>query len=358
MNKIVHLITTLERGGAEKQLLVLVREQLKLGYEVEIYPLKGQVELKNDFENLGAVVNCDLLQQTFFKQIIFLKKNLSLTDSYIHAHLPKSELLSAFSFPKGSFVTTRHNSEEFWPRKPKLISILLSRFVSNKSAATIAISASVRKYLFKNFEISKKKEVPVVYYGYESAKTVSKKRKQRDLFIAGTIARVVPQKDYVTLLHSFQYASQRIPNLELQIVGTGYLESEMKKICIKLGIQDKVIWLGRISDVDTFLKNLDLFILTSEYEGFGLVLLEALAANLPILATNTSAIPEVLGSKYDGLCEKGNIVDFGSKLTELALGNMKLTLLNQLDDRLQIFEPYLMSKKIETIYKEKIYVSN
>ena len=54
MNKIVHLITTLERGGAEKQLLVLVREQLKLGYEVEIYPLKGQVELKNDFEKINC----------------------------------------------------------------------------------------------------------------------------------------------------------------------------------------------------------------------------------------------------------------------------------------------------------------
>ena len=75
--KIIHLITTIERGGAEKQLLTLVREQVKSGLGVEVFFLKGAPELKQEFENCGAAVNQILLKKSFIQQINILKKQLN-----------------------------------------------------------------------------------------------------------------------------------------------------------------------------------------------------------------------------------------------------------------------------------------
>ena len=95
--RIINLITTIERGGAEKQLLTLVREQVKSGLGVEVFYLKGAPELKHEFENCGAAVNQILLKKSFIQQIIILKKQLNQHKTPVHAHLPKSELLASLS---------------------------------------------------------------------------------------------------------------------------------------------------------------------------------------------------------------------------------------------------------------------
>jgi hypothetical protein len=154
--KIIHLITTIERGGAEKQLLTLIREQIRLGLDVEIFYLKGESDLKLQFEDCGAIVNQSLLNKSFAKQIWILRKYLNKDKSPLHAHLPKSELIAAFSCPKSKFIFTRHNSEAFWPSAPKFISNFLSRFVSSRSAYAICISNAVKKFIIQRGELSKK----------------------------------------------------------------------------------------------------------------------------------------------------------------------------------------------------------
>jgi predicted oxidoreductase len=99
-NKVTHLITTIERGGAEKQLLTLASEQVQSGLKVEVFFLKGKPDLKNEFEESGVEVNNLLVGKSFLKQIFLLSKHLRKNPSPVHAHLPKSELLASIVVQK------------------------------------------------------------------------------------------------------------------------------------------------------------------------------------------------------------------------------------------------------------------
>ena len=104
--KVTHLITTIERGGAEKQLLTLASEQVQSGLNVVVLYLKGKPDLRNEFEESGVEVNDLLVGKSFLKQIFLLSKYLRKNPSPVHAHLPKSELLAAIVVTKKYLVFT------------------------------------------------------------------------------------------------------------------------------------------------------------------------------------------------------------------------------------------------------------
>lgn len=95
--KICHYITTISRGGAENQLLLLVENQIKSGNQVTVVPLKGNLDLYANFIELGAKVEKKLLDKKFILQIIkmFITNNRKF--DVHHAHLPQAELLLSFS---------------------------------------------------------------------------------------------------------------------------------------------------------------------------------------------------------------------------------------------------------------------
>ena len=173
MNKsrIVHLITTIERGGAEKQLLILTQEQVAQNLDVEIFYLKGIPELKEEFERIGAKVNSSLANQSFFGQVRKFRRIQRSNNFFIHTHLPQAELVAALSCKKKSFVISRHNFEPFWPSKPRFISTLLSRYVSSRAAHVVAISHAIKNYLLISNEVPKNLKITVVYYGLNNQRT-------------------------------------------------------------------------------------------------------------------------------------------------------------------------------------------
>ena len=241
-----------------------------------------------------------------------MKKNLSP----IHAHLPKSELLAAIAVPNKYFIFSRHNAEPFWPGGPQVISNLLSKYVCKRASQGIAISNAVKSYLIERGEIPNGYKIDVVYYGFEKDILTNSvglnlitdlMNSQNSNYKIGTIGRLVPQKDYPTLLNAFSNVLESVPNIELYVVGEGYLQKDLIDLSKSLGINDKVNWLGKTQYIKEFLSKIDLFILPSKYEGFGLVLLEAMVAKKPIIAANNSSIPEVLGKSYDGLFSTGDI---------------------------------------------------
>jgi glycosyltransferase involved in cell wall biosynthesis len=117
-----------------------------------------------------------------------------------------------------------------------------------------------------------------------------------------------------------------------------------------MGLESSVHFLGRTSKITEFLSGLDVFILSSTYEGFGMVLLEAMDAGIPIVASRNSAIPEVLGTDFPGLCETGNHEDFSNKILMLNNPDYRDRVLHMQEARLASFGAQIMAQKISNIY--------
>jgi glycosyltransferase involved in cell wall biosynthesis len=359
--KIVHIITTICRGGAETQLLTLVRKQIELGYEVSIYYLKDDPELEPDFASAGANVNGILVGKNFLQQVLLFRQSLQELNSIIHAHLPKSELIASLAKSNNQFLISRHNSEPFYPGAPKFVSRLLSNWVSFRSFGCISISNTVKNYLTENRELLDSRNHWVVEYGFNSNfyKLKYKPKVSSDSeFTIGTVARLVPQKDLPTLIKGFAVYLANNDAARLLIVGLGSEEAKLKKLAEVLEISEKVNWVDRTSNVYDVMSTLDIFCLTSKYEGFGLVLLEAMQAEIPIVAANNSAIVEVLGEKYPFLFRTSDQSDLVEKLEQLSNPQHRDEAIKYLKIRLTLFSPEIMANKIDAIYVESLSRAN
>ena len=360
IKKIIHIITTIERGGAETQLLTLAQKQIERKNEVEIFYLKGKPELANNFKEIGVSINSTLANKSLIIQIFLFRHFIYKNDFIVHAHLPQAELVAVSACKNKRFVITRHNFEPFWPNKPRVISILLSRYTSNRAASVIAISNAIKEYSLASREISKKINISIVHYGFamtnskvtNEAQIVHPELENSNSFKIGTIGRLVPGKNYFTMLSSIKLILEKIPNTKFFIVGTGKSELELKILCKKMHIDSNVIWLGKTAHVQEFLRKIDLFIFASYGEGFGLALLEAMQANKPILAPDNSAIPEVLGVGYPGLYPTGDHKLLANKILYVNSGSKSVNeLISGFKSQLKLFDSEIMADKIIQAYE-------
>lgn len=139
-----------------------------------------------------------------------------------------------------------------------------------------------------------------------------------DSFVFGILGRLVKAKDHETLIHAFALAKPKCPNAKLVIIGEGELEPALRIQIKQLDLEKDVILTGFLPKAPYLLKALDVFVLSSIKEAFGRVLLEAMIAKVPIIATKTNGIPEVIG-------DSGFLVD---KMNPSQLAENMLTLYN------------------------------
>ena len=116
-----------------------------------------------------------------------------------------------------------------------------------------------------------------------------------DSLVIGNVGRLHPDKDQATLLAGFAKALPNLPEgVLLAIAGSGPLENSLKTQATNLGIADHVRFLGQVPNIRRLFSAFDLFVLSSDHEPFGMVLLEAMAAGAPVLATDCGGAPEVV----------------------------------------------------------------
>ncbi|MGH8465275.1 MAG: glycosyltransferase, partial [Pseudomonas sp.] len=114
-------------------------------------------------------------------------------------------------------------------------------------------------------------------------------------WIVGNVGRLHPDKDQATLLRGFAQALPNLPSgARLAILGKGRLEQSLKTLAAELGIAAQVDFLGQVPDARRYFKAFDAFALSSDHEPFGMVLLEAMVAGVPVLATACGGAIEVV----------------------------------------------------------------
>ena len=116
-----------------------------------------------------------------------------------------------------------------------------------------------------------------------------------DGFIVGNVGRLHPDKDQATLIRGFATALPNLPaDSQLVIMGKGRLEQDLKALANELGVGEQVLFLGQVPDARRYFRAFDVFALSSDHEPFGMVLLEAMAAGVPLLATACGGAKEVV----------------------------------------------------------------
>jgi glycosyltransferase involved in cell wall biosynthesis len=316
MLKVLHVITTADRGGAENQLLILVEEQVKSGIDVEVLCLKGSVELESNFSYLGVPLLKQFINKNFVAQVFgFLSLIHKRRYSIIHAHLPRAELVSLLGYVFIPRVVTRHNSEPFYPGAIKWFSSFLSIVSCCMARYTIFITEAVRKFALEHNEILPHCKSTVIHYGIQESKV----RKGRIRFRIGkelrvlTIGRLVIQKDILTQVKAIAHLNKK--NVYLDIVGDGPQRDALSYEIERRSLTANIRLLGRIKNSKKFMGEYDLFVLSSIYEGFGLVLLEALSQNIPIFCSDIPTSREILGNHFSCFFPPGDYI-YLSKLLE------------------------------------------
>ena len=312
--KVLHVITTINLGGAENHLVDLIEAQVKAGLQVGVAYLKGDGYWSKLLKKKGVgvfplnVTNMSLIYK--FSKLSKIIKDFN--PDLVHAHMPPAELMTRLAiqpYPSMPLIISKHNDEPF---APGFKNFLLGSWVASRAKKVICISSAVYRYMQTNLSLSCSK-LKLVYYAVDVEKFASAVPAQdisrpEGHLVFGTVARLTAQKSLNTLIEAFALFNKKQKSI-LHIVGTGELENELKELCAKLGVVDKIVWHGKRNDIPSVIKRFDVFILPSIYEGFGLVLLEAMAAEVPIIASNVSAIPEVLDFGNSGLLfEKKNVL--------------------------------------------------
>lgn len=225
--------------------------------------------------------------------------------------VPKSELLFSAIFAKKiskrplAIIFYQQMQSKIRKRDP------YHNFIYRNLDSAIVLTELMKKELIETTILPPEK-VYVVPYGInfhrfqEISQTQSQLREKFNLpidkFIVGCLGRIEPHKGQMILAEAFARAN--LPNSTLLLVGAiddaNYFK-QLKEFINRRGLVDSFIYQEFTTEVPKILKSLDVFVLPSNSETFGLVLIEAMASGVPVLATNSGGVPEIIEDRTDGL---------------------------------------------------------
>jgi glycosyltransferase involved in cell wall biosynthesis len=313
--KILHVINTLSAGGAELHLLTLCRHLKRQGLEPVVACLREQVKgsrsLGCDFEDDGIRVIRVETDGRFDLRSIGRVAGLVAKErpDVLHTHLPRADMAGACrrlldrSVPWVCSVHDIHDNS--WSGRWTLP---LFNFIWRRADRVIAISHAVKDWLVKERAVPDEK-VSVIHYGIESEPF---SRAQADLrrewglenkTIIGAIGRLEPRKGHDCLIRSMPEIKRANPEAVLVIAGhdpCGY-GHELQRLIDRLGLNQEVRLLGFQRDIPAFLSTIDVFAFATQSEGFGQVVIEAMAAGKPVVASKIAPITEIIREGGTGL---------------------------------------------------------
>jgi glycosyltransferase involved in cell wall biosynthesis len=302
--KICYIITDLEMGGAETQVIALAKSLHGRGNKIVFIVLTGE-GLAYPLPSGIFIVRLNMRKtlcsflESYFKARRVLEK---FKPDVIHSHMIHANIfarLLRISTPMKRLVCTAHNTNEGgWFRMLAYrctdIFADLSTNVSQEAVDRFVSVGAVRR-----------RRMIAVYNGIDTNSFIysddDRYRVRTELNIGDdaklllSVGRLVKEKDYPNLLLAFSRVVKKKEHIKLAIVGEGRLRSELYQKAKNLGIEANVIFLGIRHDIPAVMCACDLFILPSEYEGFALVVAEAMSCGRIIIATDCGGVAEVVG---------------------------------------------------------------
>lgn len=306
--KVLHVINDLSSGGAEKLVeeISIIMSTFK-NVEVEVLLLEknnnvfGKL-LEDSFIPVGVV---PLKKMRNPLNIYFIYKHIKKGDyDIVHSHLFPDKYWVAivsrlYKNKKTKFVTTEHSTNN----KRRNVNLLkpVEKFIYSSYDKIISISRNTQENLLEWLEFGDSGKFCVIENGidvnfFKTAKQYKKKYLIENLndqtILLCMVGRFSQQKDQLTLIKAMKYIHY---DVRLILVGEGNRKEENEQYANDIGVESKVCFLGFRRDIDRILKTVDIVVLSSHWEGFGLAAVEGMAAGKPVIGTNVDGLKEVIG---------------------------------------------------------------
>lgn len=313
--RVLHVIKATGIAGAEKHLLQLLPGLRARGIDAWLLLLQEAALPQDEFARLLREQGVPVEQHTMQRHIdVTLLPWLTgyvrqQKPDIVHTHLLHAVLYGTLAAKTtgAHTISSHHNDDPFLRRAPLRLTY---RQYWRMMDAGIAISAYVAAFC-RAIEGAPADKLHVIHYGlpappptHDSAARTMLRREigvSKDAQLVGMIARLTEQKGVTYGLQAFARVSQRYPDAHLVIVGDGELRAALEAEARALRLTPWTHFLGWRPDAAALMRGLDVLLMPSLWEGFGLVLLEAMAAALPVVASSVSAIPEIVLHGETGL---------------------------------------------------------
>ncbi|EPF4823974.1 glycosyltransferase [Escherichia albertii] len=300
--RIIFVITGLGLGGAEKQICLLADKLYLQNNEVNIVVLNGDINViplnkniriynlhmkKNPLGLLSAVLR-------LVKIIDFLKPDI------VHGHMFHANIVARlaklFSCNKYKLVCTAHSKNE--GGHIRMLVYRLTDFLCN---ITTNVSKEALDVFIKKKAFSKLKSIPI-YNGIDTDifryDPLQRDKIRHSLNITNddtlilSVGRLTDAKDYPNLLKALLELPEKY---KLVIIGEGEARNEVECMILNYGLEKRVKLLGSIANVAIYYSACDIYVSSSKWEGFGLVVAEAMSCQRLVVATNAGGVAEVVG---------------------------------------------------------------
>jgi glycosyltransferase involved in cell wall biosynthesis len=309
--KLLLLSSVFVDRGAERIMLWLEKNLTERGYDVKIACLRHLAPFALRLRNIGGPNVYVLGMRHLFDifAVIRLYKLLrELKPDILHIHSYRAAI---WGRPLGRLagvpviIYSVHNK---WGGK---LHSLLDRWTSRYGDVVIPFSIAVKKALIEGSRINPSKVSVPVYIGVDiekftvlSESDIQRVRKELKIkepdSVIGFVGALSEQKGLIYLVDAVDSLRHEFPNLRCLLIGEGEQERHLKAKVNELGLHEHVLFLGQRYDIPELLSLMDIFVLPSLWEGLPQVILEAMAARCPVLATAVDGTPEIITHGVDG----------------------------------------------------------
>ncbi|HVX50609.1 MAG TPA: glycosyltransferase [Chitinophagaceae bacterium] len=312
MINVLHIIKSLGRGGAEKLLVETLEQHNKKAYNFHYaYFLPWKDALVKELEAAGGKVTCFSAKNNIalFTKVFRLAAYVRENDiKLIHCHLPWSGIIGRLvgKLTKIPVVYTEHN---IWERYQR-VTYLFNKYTFGAQQKVIAVSNEVALSIQKNWKHDRP-AVEVVNNGVDTQKFCNLLEQGRDIrkellipanaVVIGATCVFRKQKRLLAWLEVASELHKKFPGTYFILIGDGVLHDEVHKKAGELGMQRYLHFAGLQTEVRPYLKAINVFMMSSEFEGLPIALLEAMSMGCMPACTAAGGIPQVIIHNKNGL---------------------------------------------------------
>ncbi|NLU09048.1 MAG: glycosyltransferase family 4 protein [Clostridiales bacterium] len=324
MKKIRILHIAQSNGGVLEYLKMLIKYMDRGKFEFYLLASKEYEEERKNFEEIGCKLDTIVMVREIspnldLKSIITIRRYIKkINPDIIHLHSSKAGALGriASMFLSIPVVYNAHG----WAfdmdvdNRKKLMYVYVEKILANFTDVIINISNHEKNSQLK-YNIKPKKYTKVIYNGidlerYKVKYDIEKIKRELNIpsnaFVVGMVARISAQKSPESFIQIANSLKKKLDCCYFILVGDGELRSKVEGLIDRYRLRNNFLITGWTDEVPKYVSLFDVGILTSKWEGFGLVLAEYMAANKPIVAFNSGGIPDVIRNNYNGL-----LIDYG-----------------------------------------------